>query len=167
MFQRLVFAAVALSSAAAQSIQAPRVWTDRALADWATPVAALGIRPGHVTEREYEAIRPAEWVRTYPVYFPGREPAGYFDKIGGLKPEPLITSRARTSAEWVAAGKQVFREMDVPAFRSYDPKLIALVRSAVEYRKVGGHPQKDGTVLGLRWVPTARGLALSINDCAF
>jgi hypothetical protein len=158
---------MAISAAAAQTIPAPRVWTDRALADWATPVAGLGVRPSHVTERKYNAARDAELVRTYPIYFPGREPDGYFEKIRDTKPEPLILPGERTAAEWIVAGKQVFREMDVPLFRSYDAKLIALVRSAEHYPKMGGHPQKDGTILGLRWVPTARGLAVSINDCAF
>jgi hypothetical protein len=50
--------------------------------------------------------------------------------------------------------------------RSYDSKLIEILRSADEFKKVGGHAQKDGTVLALRWVPTAKGLALSIQDCA-
>jgi hypothetical protein len=167
MHRFLALAAVVIWSAAGQQLlTVPRIWTDRALADWATPVAGLNVRPAHISEREYYATPVAEWVRTYPVYFPGREPAGYFERISQLKPEPLITPRARTPSEWIAVGKQVFREMDVAAFRSYDPKLIALVRSAVEYSKVGAHPQKDGTIQGLRWVPTAKGLALSITDCA-
>jgi hypothetical protein len=148
-------------------VQAPRFWNDRELSDWALPVAGLNIRPGHFSESEYYAAPDAEWVRSYPVYFPGREPASYWDMIRQKKPEPLITPGARTIAEWVTAGKQVWDEMDVPAFRSTDPQLIAVVRSAEEYPKRGGHAQKDGTVYGLRWVPTSKGLALSINDCSF
>ena len=82
------------------------------------------------------------------------------------KPEPLVPAGARTAHEWIEIGKQAFEEMDVPPFRSVDPTLIAIARSADEFAKRGGHPQKDGTVVGLRWVPTAKGLALSINDCA-
>ena len=37
-----------------------------------------------------------EWVRTYPVYFPGREPEGYWQMLQSKKPEPLITPGART-----------------------------------------------------------------------
>ncbi len=98
--------------------------------------------------------------------FPGREPAGYWDMIRGKKPEPLITPAARTPSEWIADGKRVFEEMDVPLFRSTDPQLIAIARSADLFQRRGGHPQKDGTAFGLRWVPTAKGLALSVSDCS-
>ena len=54
----------------------------------------------------------------------------------------------------------------MPVFRSTDAKLIATVRSKEEFEKMGGHPQPDGTVHLLRWVPTSKGLALGINDCA-
>ena len=44
------------SSAIAQSkIAAPRIWNDRDLAEWATPIAALKLRPGHLSEKEYYA----------------------------------------------------------------------------------------------------------------
>jgi methylmalonic acid semialdehyde dehydrogenase len=82
------------------------------------------------------------------------------------KPEPIITPGARTPAEWVEAGRQVFRELDFIHSRSYDPKHIAIVRSAEEYAKLGGHAQPDGTVAFLRWVPTSKGLALSVAECA-
>ena len=75
-----VFLAIALSSAFGQPvgklIDAPRIWNDHDLAEWATPVAGLNVRPRHYSEREYYSGPVAEWVRTYPVYFPGREPAG-------------------------------------------------------------------------------------------
>jgi len=156
----------AYSQSGSARIEAPRFWNDRELADWANPVAGLNVRPSHFSERDYYAAPDAEWVRTYPVYFPGREPAGYWEMLRGKKPEPLITPGTRTTQGWIAAGKQVFEEMDVPAFRSTDPALTAIVRSAEEYKKRGGHALKDGVVFGIRWVPTSKGLALSILDCA-
>lgn len=150
----------------AQKIPAPRIWNDQALAEWAAPVVGLNVRPGHFSEKEYQETPLGEWVRTYPVYFPGREPAGYWEMLRNKKPEPIITPGARTPAEWIAAGRQVFRELDVPSFRSYDPKHFAILRSAEEFKKLGGHPQKDGTVAGMRLVPTSKGLALSIRECA-
>lgn len=150
----------------AQKIAAPQIWSDQALAEWAAPVAGLNVRPGHFSEKVYEAAPRGEWVRTYPVYFPGREPAGYWEMLRQKKPEPIITPGARTPAEWIAAGQQVFRELDVAVFRSYDPKHFAILRSAEEFEKMGGHAQKDGTVAGLRLVPTSKGLAISIRECA-
>ena len=136
--------------------QAPRFWNDRELADWATPIAALGVRPSHFSEREYYAAPEAEWVRTYPVYFPGREPAGYWEMLRARKPEPLVAAGARTEAEWIDTGRRVFDEMDVPAFRSTDPQMIAIARSADVFARRGGRAQQDGRVFGLRWVPTSR-----------
>src|SRR5947199_5637253 len=85
------------SSAIAQpKIAAPRIWNDRDLAEWATPIAALKVRPGHLSEQEYYGVPVAEWVRTYPVYYPGREPEGYWEMLQKKKPEPLITPGPRT-----------------------------------------------------------------------
>jgi hypothetical protein len=160
-----------LAGVAAQSNgpvrQAPRFWNDRELADWATPIAALAVRPSHYSEREYYAAPEAEWVRTYPVYFPGREPEGYWEMLRAKKPEPLVAPGARTGAGWIEIGRRVFDEMDVPFFRSTDPKMIAIARSADAMKRRGARPQQDGRVFGLRWVPTSKGMALSTSDCSF
>jgi hypothetical protein len=164
-----IFLAFGLSACFAQpanQMDAPRFWNDRELANWATPVAGLNVRPGHYSEQEYYAAPSAEWVRTYPVYVPGREPAGYQEMLQHVKPEPLITPGARSTADWIKEGKRVFRELDVPEFRNYDPKWKDTLRSAEEYTRLGGPPRPDGTVPILRWVPTSRGLALSVQDCA-
>lgn len=149
----------------AQGIRAPRVWNDKDLANWATPVAGLNVQPGHYSEREYYQAPVAEWVRTYPVYFPGREPRGYFEELQKKRPEPLITNEARIKEEWIKAGKIVFREIDVPVTRSMDPELIAQARSVDALTKMGAKPEADGTIAGLRWAPTSDGLALSVVDC--
>ena len=43
-------------------ITAPRIWDDKALEDWAAPIAAIGVRPGHFTSAEYYAV-PGENLR--------------------------------------------------------------------------------------------------------
>jgi hypothetical protein len=43
--------------------QVPRIWDDAALADWATPVAGLNVRPAHFAAAEYYSV-PAENLRT-------------------------------------------------------------------------------------------------------
>jgi hypothetical protein len=161
---------IELAGMAAQSggptRRAPRFWNDRELAEWATPIAALDVRPSHFSERQYYAAPEAEWVRTYPVYFPGREPANYWEKLSATKPEPLIRPGAKTAGDWVDSGRRVFEEMDIPAFRSTDPQIITMARSAEEFARRGGRAEKDGRVLGLRWVPTSKGLSLGLSDCS-
>src|SRR5207248_3281278 len=73
---------------------------------------------------------------------------------------------ARTEAEWIQAGRRAYEEMDVPGFRTMDPKVIAKIRSAEVFTKLGGHAQKDGSVFGWRWVPSSKGLALSTPECS-
>src|SRR5215470_7869742 len=101
----------------ASTITPPRTWDESSLREWATLVAGLNVRPGHFSEEEYLRA-PVDNLRTYPVYYPGREPAGYVDMIQTVGPKPLIEpDTLKTAEDWVRAGKQVFQEYDVPAFR--------------------------------------------------
>ena len=67
----------------------PKTWDDAALADWATPVAGLNLRPTHISAKQYYSLA-VDNLRTYPVYFPGREPEGYWDMLQHVGPKPLI-----------------------------------------------------------------------------
>ena len=93
----------------------------KALADWATPLAALKIRPAHYTAAEYYSA-PADNLRTYPVYLPDKEPPGYWEELQKKKPEPLVdVSKIRTTQDWIAAGARAFSELDDPLARTNDP----------------------------------------------
>src|SRR3954463_13783408 len=88
----------------------PKTWDEKALADWATPVAGLNVRPGHFSEEEYYRA-PIDNLRTYPVYYPGREPAGYWEMLQKVGPKLLIEPETfKTDADWIRAGKRVFEE---------------------------------------------------------
>jgi hypothetical protein len=114
--------------------QAPKTWDAKALADWATPVAGLNVRPGHFSEEEYYRA-PIDNLRTYPVYYPGREPEGYWEMLQKVGSKPLIEPKTlKTDADWIRAGRRVFEEYDFPAFRTYDPKVIAAARSCGDFR---------------------------------
>src|SRR6185503_7071429 len=76
-----VLVAVALEPSALWSQTAfrptiPKTWDEAALADWATPIAGLNVRPTHISAKEYYSL-PIENRLNYPVYYPGREPKGY------------------------------------------------------------------------------------------
>jgi mono/diheme cytochrome c family protein len=156
----LVFSALALNA------QVPRTWTDKDLSDWALPVASLNLRPGHFSEAEYYNA-PADNLRSYPVYHPDREPAGYWDELKKKKPEPLLTaSKEWKESDWIRAGKRVFDEFDVVGFRTAKPELIAKLRSREQIQKAGIKPRHDGTLPVFRWVVTPRGVQLSLLECA-
>ena len=113
----------------------PRTWDSEALKNWATPLAAINIRPGHFSEAEYYRA-PLDNYRTYPVYLPEREPDGYWESLKHKKPEPLVDlAGLGPTFNWVAAGKRVWEEIDVPYMRLFDAESIAMARSAEYVRK--------------------------------
>jgi len=72
----------------------------------------------------------------------------------------------KTKADWIAVGRRVFEESDSPQLRTYDPALIANVRSREFYEHYNAHALPDGTMDILRWVPTEKGVALSTLNCS-
>jgi hypothetical protein len=142
----------------------PRVWDEAALAGWAVPLAGLGTAPTHLSEREYYAI-PEENLKSYPLYMPDREPAGYWQQIQAAGPQPLIdTAKLVTKADWIAAGERVF--FDAVAVKTLDPEVIAMARSQEAMTARGTGPLPDGTVNGLRWIPTKDGVAVGLTNCS-
>jgi hypothetical protein len=141
----------------------PKTWDEAALANWATPVAGLNVRPTHISAKEYYSLS-VENLRTYPVYYPGREPEGYWEMLQKVGPKPLIEpENLRSQTDWIAAGRRVFEEADHLHLRTLDPKFIAAARSRETYE--GMEPAPDGTVTDLRWVPTKEGVALGFPNC--
>src|SRR5262245_21356357 len=103
-----------------QTVSVPRIWNDRDLADWATPIAGLNVRPAHFSEAEYYAV-PGDNLKSYPVYHPDAEPPGYWEDLQKRKPEPIVDVRTiRTNADWIAAGERAFRELDSVRLRTND-----------------------------------------------
>jgi len=156
---------VALSS---QSINTntnvPRIWDDRALEEWATPLAALDTRPGHYTSAEYYKV-PPDNLRTSPVYPRDKEPAGYWEWLQQQKPAPLVDAASiHSTQDWIAAGTRAFREVDKVSARTSDPELLALARDPATFRGTDTLP--DGSMLDLRWVVTERGVQLTLVECA-
>ncbi len=159
-----VAAAVAYRAAHTWRADVPRVWDEAALAGWATPLAALGEAPTHLSPADYYAI-PEENLRSYPLYMPDGEPPGYFERLQKLGPQPLIEpEKLVTQADWIAAGERVF--LDSVVLKTLDPNVIAMARSQEAMRARGAGPLPDGTINGLRWVPTKDGLAVGLTNCS-
>jgi mono/diheme cytochrome c family protein len=145
----------------------PRAWDEAGLAAWATPLAGLNLRPTHISAKDYYSLR-VENLRTYPVYFPGREPSGYWERLQQIGPKPLIEPRIlATEADWIQAGRIVFDEADDLHLRTFDARFIAEARNRERLEQARTRPLPDGTIVGMRWVPTKRGVALSFSNCSF
>jgi len=144
----------------------PKTWDEAALAEWATPVAGLNVRPTHMTAREFYAL-PVENLRTYPVYLPDREPPGYWEMLRNVGPKPLMEpDRLVTKNDWIEAGRRVFEELDHFPLRTLDQKFISAARTRDTFVPVQTMVLPDGTIFGMRWVPTKQGVALSFTNCA-
>jgi len=61
-----------------------------------------------------------------------------------IEPEKL-----KTGVDWIRAGKRVFEEYDIPAFRTYGPKVIAAARDPKTF-DTSVKPRPDGSVREMR-----------------
>jgi hypothetical protein len=138
--------------AEAQAVVCPKIWDEKELANWATPVAGLGVRPGHYSEAEYYAA-PIVNLRTYPVYHPKFEPSGYREWIKSQGPQRLIEpEKLKTRTDWIEAGRQVFEGLSSPGFSTSDPTVLAFLSNADAIDAHDDIVTKDGQVLPYRWV---------------
>jgi len=149
-------------------VTVPKIWDGKALEDWATPIAALGVRPSQFTAAEYYAV-PDENLRTYPVYRPDREPSGYWEWLQKQKPQPLVdTQKLRTREEWIRAGEIAFQTIGATTLATglatADPEKIKLYRDPKAYE--GVWTRTDGSLLVARWVVTDHGIELRAAACA-
>ena len=63
-----------------------------------------------------------ENLQTYPVYFPGREPEGYWEMLQHVGPKPLIEpEHLKTESDWIEAGRRVFDEANDLHLRTLNP----------------------------------------------
>src|SRR5262245_7765969 len=87
----------------------PRTWDEQAIASIETPLANKLASPKHVSADYYYQIPVRPVYRSYPVYRPDREPAGYFDSLKRKEPEIIFdTSKLKTESDWINAGELVF-----------------------------------------------------------
>lgn len=148
----LSFVSPALFAQSVYRPNIPKTWDEKALSDWATPLAGINVRPSHISEAAYYAL-PVDNSRTYPVYARGREPQGYWEMLQRVGPQPMLeTQNLRSSQDWLDAGARVFSQVDHLHLRTFDPGAIEIARKG-ESELIA----KDGSIPGIRWVPTAQG----------
>lgn len=151
----LTIIAAAYWSAAAIGEEIPRTWTDAAVAVLEVPLAKPSYSPVHISEKEYYGLRERTVYKTYPVYHPKREPAGYMEWLKQQEPQVAFdASRLKTQSDWVAAGELVFNS---PV--SFGPVFFGAneVRNPAFYEQTGMPVAKDGTIPFARWVIRKKG----------
>jgi hypothetical protein len=142
--------------------QIPKVWDDEAVERFEVPLADRSRSPHYMSSEEYYALKVRPIYRTYPVYAPGREPAGYRKWLQQQEPEIVFdASRLRTKEDWIRAGKLVFES---------EPLLFPAPEKGVFFPSPLP-PNKDGTlpdfIPGARYIIRKKGvLEVGINACA-
>ena len=116
----------------------PKTWEGQAIASVELPLASTGVPPEPIpTDYFYRmAVRPI--YKSYPIYAPGKEPPGYFERLKQLEPQiDFDSATLRREPDWIKVGELVF---DAPtAHESDDPDpvvTLADVRNPTWYEKV-------------------------------
>jgi hypothetical protein len=133
----------------------PKTWTDAAVRSLEVPLANPTFSPVHISEEAYYQISPRVIYKSYPVYHPNREPAGYMERLKTIEPEAAFeASKLKSSEDWIEAGELVFN-----APTSFNPVFFtaADLRDPAFYEKTGMPVAKDGTVPFASWVVRRKG----------
>ena len=142
----------------------PRVWDDKAIATLEVPLADPGASPVHVSSDYYYSIPVRSIYKSYPVYQPGKEPAGYLESLQQKEPEVIFDpAQLKTEGDWTKAGEIVF---DAPIL--YEPvSADSPVKDPAWYKKVNVPVTKDGIMPFARYVIRKKGqVELGRNSCA-
>jgi hypothetical protein len=146
----------------------PRTWDSGEVARQQVPLADPAVSPKHVTADEYYGMPVRPIYKSYPVYAPGREPAGYIEWLEEQEPVILWDDHGHaptlhTEADWIRAGEIVFDASPGPNrfFRIED------VRNPIWYEKTGARVSKDGVLPSLQYVVKSKGVVeLHALGCA-
>jgi len=142
----------------------PRVWDDAEIATLQLPLVDSSASPKQISADYYYRIPVRTIYKNYPVYVPGKEPAGYIEWLKQQDPQSAFDAGAlKTEADWIRAGALVF---DSPI--SYgDIAQLADVRNPQWYEKLRVPATNDGTLPWFRYVIREKGkVELGTISCA-
>jgi hypothetical protein len=143
----------------------PRTWERAAVDTLELPLANPEFSPTHIDETAYYRIPERVIYKSYPVYAPGRAPAGYLERLKTVDPEVAFdSSLLHTPQEWVSAGEIVFN-----APTTFHPLFFTAqdLNDPDFFKKTGMPVAKDGTIPFARWVVRRKGVVeLGSMGCA-
>jgi len=168
MLAAAVMAAAVMVSAgiAAQpAVSIPEFWSEELLHDYELPLATPENTPKHVSRDYYYALPERVLYKSYPIYHPSREPAGYLDTLRTIEPEPVFeATKLKTEADWIRAGRDVF-EMPI----AYNGPIVTMrmVRDPAWYEQHRVPLTTDGTMPFARYVIRQKGrIDIGNTSCA-
>jgi hypothetical protein len=154
---------VALAAQPANRQDIPRTWDDDLIGSIELPLANAAASPIKISSDYYYKIPERTLYKTYPVYAPGHEPAGYIEWLKRQAPQVTFDpATLHSEADWIRAGEVVF---DTPnAFSELDD--FYEVRNPDFYKAVNPKVTRDGVLPYLAYVVRAPGhVEVGRNGC--
>jgi len=144
----------------------PRTWDDQAVASLQVPLAVADASPVQIPSTYYYGIPVRPIYKSYAVYHPGREPAGYVEWLKRQEPQIVFdATKVRTAADWIAAGELVF---DAPIAYGHIAGLGGdlYLRDPGWYTETGASLARDGTLPFYRYVIREKGkIEIGLLSC--
>src|SRR5262245_57635502 len=147
-------------------VAVPRTWDDQAVESLQVPLAVAAASPVHIPSSYYYGIPVRPIFKSYAVYHPSKEPAGYIDWLEHQPPQIAFdTATLQTPADWIAAGEIVF---DAPITYGHiaGPGSDLYLRDPSWYRDTGAPLARDGTLPFYRYVVRQKGkIEIGLASC--
>jgi hypothetical protein len=157
-------------SSKSPAVVVPRTWDDAAMKTLEVPLANPAASPKHVSADYYYRIPVRQIYKQYPVYAPGKEPAGYWEWLQKQEPVVLwddghVRPPLRNDADWIKSGESAF---DAPVFVDVDGFIsVSDVRNTQGYEESGVPVTQRGIVPFFSYVICEKGkVELGIFSCA-
>jgi hypothetical protein len=154
-------------AAHAAAVRIPKVWDEEAIASAMVPLAVPSATPVQIPSKYYYGIPVRPIYKSYPVYRPDREPAGYFEWLKKQEPQVAFDAdKLKTPEDWIRAGEIVF---DAPIVYGHILRMPAsdlYLRDPDWYRSTGAPLLKDGSLPFYRYVIREKGkVEIGVNSC--
>ena len=141
----------------------PKTWDDEAVSSLEVPLAEASASPVHIPADYYYRMPVRPVYKSYPVYAPGKEPRGYFERLKQQEPEIVFDpAKLKTEADWIKAGELVF---DAPTL--FGAVGATEVRNPKFYEQTRVPVTRDHTAPFFRYVIRKRGeVEVGFISCA-
>jgi mono/diheme cytochrome c family protein len=157
--------AVTVTATSQPAVAIPEFWSEELLHDYELPLATREHTPKHVSRDYYYALPERVLYKSYPIYHPSREPAGYLDSLQSLEPQRVFDpATLKSEADWITAGRDVF-EMPI----AYNGPIVttAMVRDPAWYEQHRVPLTTDGAMPFARYVIRQKGrVDIGNTSCA-
>jgi processive rubber oxygenase RoxA-like protein len=158
---RLAAAAAAMTTFITVAVHAnlrpaiPTTWDLQALRTFDMPLADRSVTRTYMSPEEYYGLPVRPVYKSYPIYEPGHEPAGYIDWLQQQEPEVIFDpALLHTTDDWVRAGALVFEAPTAAAPLADNPRF----RDPEFYRATEMPLTPDGVYPFQRYVVRKKGL---------